>query len=120
MKKTDWRNMPGPGDEETWGPCQNHPNDPRTPDDDGRWEAAKNALWSKKCQDPEMLVEALSEEDQERLGKMLKAIFSDHRTLEDCGHFGFLIAKIHHDYCEPTDWEVGEQIELEDEMNEQD
>jgi hypothetical protein len=28
----NWRNMPGPGDPETWGPCTNHPNDPRTPD----------------------------------------------------------------------------------------
>jgi hypothetical protein len=26
------RNMPGPGDPETWGPCVGHPNDPRTPD----------------------------------------------------------------------------------------
>ncbi|MBW1673545.1 MAG: hypothetical protein JRJ45_07830, partial [Deltaproteobacteria bacterium] len=25
-------NMPGPGDEATWGPCTNHPNDPRTPE----------------------------------------------------------------------------------------
>ena len=24
--------LPGPGDEITWGPCTNHPNDPRTPD----------------------------------------------------------------------------------------
>ena len=31
---TDWRDMPGPGDEETWPPCRNHPNDPRTPDYD--------------------------------------------------------------------------------------
>ena len=23
--------MPGPGDPETWPPCANHPNDPRTP-----------------------------------------------------------------------------------------
>lgn len=23
--------LPGPGDEATWGPCTNHPNDPRTP-----------------------------------------------------------------------------------------
>ena len=26
-------NMPGPGDEVTWGPCTNHPMDPRTPPD---------------------------------------------------------------------------------------
>ena len=24
--------LPGPGDMATWGPCTNHPNDPRTPD----------------------------------------------------------------------------------------
>jgi hypothetical protein len=28
-----WRNMPGPGDEATWGPCTGHPLDPRTPEE---------------------------------------------------------------------------------------
>lgn len=27
--------IPGPGDEETWDPCEGHPNDPRTDND---WE----------------------------------------------------------------------------------
>ena len=31
MKLGD-RNMPGPGDPETWGPCTGHPMDPRTPE----------------------------------------------------------------------------------------
>lgn len=32
LSRLNPRNMPGPGDEESWGPCTNHPNDPRTPD----------------------------------------------------------------------------------------
>jgi hypothetical protein len=28
----EWENMPGPGDEATWGPPTGHPNDPRTPE----------------------------------------------------------------------------------------
>lgn len=28
----DWHDMPGPGDEATWGPPTGHPNDPRTPE----------------------------------------------------------------------------------------
>ena len=27
----NWRNMPGPGDPETWPACTGHPMDPRTP-----------------------------------------------------------------------------------------
>lgn len=43
---SDWRNLPGPGDPETWPPCTNHPNDPRTPE----------ALPDDEC-DPEELTE---------------------------------------------------------------
>ena len=34
-------NLPGYGDPATWPACTNHPQDPRTPEDDGReeWEA---------------------------------------------------------------------------------
>ena len=33
MKYNNESQMPGPGDEITWGPCTGHPLDPRTPPD---------------------------------------------------------------------------------------
>ena len=106
----DWRSMPGPGDPETWGPCQNHPNDPRTPDDTDRFESVRERMIESRMKKVDWFREALSEADDEQMLRIMAAVDSGiDKDLDK------LIGKIVREYVEPNDWEVGEQIELEDE-----
>jgi len=61
------RNMPGPGDEETWPACTNHPLDPRTPE----------PLPDDEC-DVEELCERYGASD---LAVMLQAAFAESNLL---------------------------------------
>ena len=64
---SDWRNMPGPGDPETWPVCTGHPMDPRTPE---------------PLPDEECGVEELCERySGEELATMLQAVFAEANLL---------------------------------------
>jgi hypothetical protein len=107
---TDWRNMPGPGDPETWGPCTGHPNDPRTPDDTERFEETREKIIETRMRDVGWFREALAEADDDQIKEIMDAV----KTECDVG-MDQMIDKIVRKYVDPNDWEIGEQIEMEDE-----
>jgi hypothetical protein len=107
---TDWRNMPGPGDPETWGPCQNHPNDPRTPDDTERVERVTAEIIAKRMNDVGWFREALAEADDDQIKEIMDAV-----KMECDVGMDQMIAKIVRKYVEPNEWEVIEEIEAQDE-----
>ncbi len=86
----DMKNLPGPGDPETWGPCTGHPMDPRTEDvrDTRLFEDTKEYITSKRfadlrgsflesfteyCSDEWLkeLAEAIQSGDAQKAGDML-------------------------------------------------
>lgn len=110
---TDWRNMPGPGDPETWGPCTGHPNDPRTEDGTERFEETRDRMIQERMLKVDWFREALSEMDDEATGNLMKLVGAN--VCKDNADVANFINKIVSVYVEPNDWEVGEQIEMEDE-----
>jgi hypothetical protein len=105
----DWRNMPGPGDPETWGPCRNHPNDPRTPDISERFEQVEQQIIERRMSDWQWFQEAIAEANEEQIKSIMALV-----TSKGDDNLGGTIYGIVADYVRPNDWEVGEQIELED------
>ena len=107
---TNWRNMPGPGDPETWGPCTNHPNDPRTPDDTGRFEEVRERMTDERVADLKWYREALAEIEEDKVAKI--------RSLAGEGKYKEMAVAMRdaiREYLTPTENEVQEQIEMEDE-----
>lgn len=77
-------NMPGPGDEATWGPCTNHHNDPRTPDYPGAFETREDELLDVLLDDPDKVVEAFTGEAHKTIADHDKFLM-DVARLSDSG-----------------------------------
>ena len=73
-------NLPGPGDEETWGPCIGHPNDPRTVDitETAEFEQVKERIMDERFADlygwfAESLVEPHTDDSLTELADAIRA-----------------------------------------------
>ena len=104
---TDFNNLPGPGDEETWGPCTGHPMDPRSPDIDGVFDDMRERMFHRRMEDTEYWVDAFGEASNEQLDALRQA-FEQHELhlLIDA------IYVICHNWMVPTDEEVFEELEV--------
>lgn len=111
-----WRNLPGPGDEETWGPCLNHPNDPRTPDDSAELEDRKEEMIDERLADIRgYFVEALTEYDDAALEKASDLIRQWNGLSSDKARdlelaVGQLFCRLAVEHCTPDDDEVREAL----------
>ena len=114
-----WRNLPGPGDEETWGPCTGHPNDPRTPEaveNTDIFQGVKEDLYRKKVQDLNgYFIESLTESTDEWLKQLsdLCLQWGDvpaDRVKDIELEIGRLVARRVDEYCSPDDDEVREAM----------
>lgn len=110
---TTYRNMnniPGPGDPETWGPCTNHPLDPRTPDaqfDEDVIEEKRLEMANARLKDStDWLREAFSEADEQKLLQMWVAAFS----ADDPKLVGHLATQLMADYVLPSEEEAAEAL----------
>lgn len=82
---TTYRNMrdiPGPGDPETWPPCNGHPLDPRTPDmyptDDQISDKQYDMMMDRLRESPAWVIEAFTEyTDSEPFEKIRQGILQD-------------------------------------------
>ena len=94
-------NMPGPGDEETWGPCTNHPMDPRTPEafeDSDEAQELKHELYEKRVKDIDgYLPESFTEAARESLTELAAALVD-----EDEAQIGFVVMRMVKSYCWPS------------------
>ena len=105
---TDCRNLPGPGDEATWGPCLNHPNDPRTPDWSGDIADKQYEVFVDRAMNIDgYFRESFSEADKETLEKLSEAIIS---LNPDKDYIADLVYQMVADYCTPSDEEAMEMI----------
>jgi len=105
--------MPGPGDPETWGPCTNHPNDPRTPDDTVRLEEKEAEIIQARLIDIGWFREAIAEADDEQIEQLMKLVAAN--VCKEGADIANHINRIVSEYVVPNDWEVGEAIEMEEE-----
>ena len=106
MKYTP-QNMPGPGDEATWGPYTGHPGDPRQPAEDDsivREEARNEIIGQRIRSDIVWLTEAVEEADDTVLLSMVDGFLED-----DWPRVKAAIETIL-DYCSPTEEEVTSHI----------
>jgi len=106
MKYTP-QNMPGPGDEATWGPYTGHPGDPRQPAEDDsivREEARNEIIGQRIRSDIVWFTEAVEEAEDITL-QVLVASFLQ----QDWITLGAAMEKIL-DYCSPTDEEITDHI----------
>jgi len=103
--------MPGPGDPETWGPCTNHPNDPRTPDFDTMHEEKKQEMVAERSKNIGWFREALGEAADAVIEKLIDAL------TKDTGPVAQIVQGIVSEYVEPNDWEVGEALEMDAEFD---
>lgn len=108
----DIRNMPGPGDEETWGPCRNHPNDPRTPDFEGHIEEKQAEMMELRVRTViDWVIEAFSECEDGKIWEQMRDAF----LAEDHAKLGQIAAGVIADYASPTEDEAAEQIAADQE-----
>jgi len=103
----DYRNMPGPGDEETWGPCVNHPGDPRTPDFSGNVEERREQMYQERLADLDgYFIELFTEASESNLKALSDAIADeDHKKIVAT------ITTMARTYCLPSDEEAMAAIE---------
>jgi len=102
----DYRNMPGPGDEETWGPCVNHPGDPRTPDLDGEYEEKELELRDERMADVDgWFFESFSEAPNTKLKGLSEACIQGDSAL-----VGTIVLDLVRTYCTPSTNDVYQAI----------
>jgi hypothetical protein len=116
MIYTDYRNLPGPGDEETWGPCLNHPNDPRTPDWSGDIEVKQEEVYEERIKDINgYFVESFSEAHDDDLKKLSDAVVA-----RNSGLIASIVLAMVEAYCTPDEAEAMELINEDRERYEPD
>ena len=99
--------MPGPGDEETWGPYTGHPLDPRQPleaDETVREEARLEIIDQWIMKDIGTLTEAIEESSDATLRKLWKGFY-----LQDTKSLIESMEEISR-HCEPDDEEITDHI----------
>lgn len=103
-----WRDLPGPGDEATWGPCRNHPLDPRTPDmNDEAYATTRTELLQERIGDVEgWFVESFSQASPEQLKALSDAVEAQNDI-----QIRVAINRIVYDYCSPSDEDVTRRME---------
>jgi len=107
MTYKDFRNLPGPGDPETWGPCLNHPNDPRTPDWSGEIEERKEEIYLNRLQDLDgYFIEIFTEAAESDLRGLAEAVAD-----ADAQAIATAVLAMARKYCEPSDEETREEID---------
>ena len=114
-KQSDWRRMPGPGDEETWGPCTGHPMDPRTPEpiEESGWyqDKAKEEFLSRLDDIGGWFLESITEAPDDKLKELAKSVktaVDPTKQEESTAHaaIGLLVVAMVEKYCWPGDeWE---------------
>ena len=109
-------NLPGPGDQETWGPCTGHPGDPRTEDrtESVAFEDTKQEMREKNMGG--LAAEALSEMSQLTEKRLSEAVMTYEigtdvylRTMAKL-EIGEIVWSVVHNYCVPTDEDVIEAL----------
>jgi len=108
--KIDSRNMPGPGDVETWGPCTGHPGDPRTedPTETAEFEEKQREMWEERMTDPGWISEAVSEAAYYTLLRLGDACLKceDPPTTEQLAKIGRIVFVMQEVYNWPKDEDV--------------
>lgn len=89
----DWRNMPGPGDPETWPPCTGHPMDPRTPPEPDFHEDPE---YLDRMQDNDWFFESLTEATLESISALKNATEEQNTDL-----IGVIFLSMVEEYCKP-------------------
>ena len=108
--------MPGPGDEETWGPCTGHPMDPRTPppieESDWYQDKAQEEFLSRLDDIGGYFLESITEAPDEKLKELAEtvkiAVNVHTKKEESAAHaaIGLLVMAMVVKYCWPGDeWE---------------
>ena len=110
---TDMKNLPGPGDEETWGPCTGHPLDPRTPDmhytDDQIGEKQFDMTLERLRESPAWVIEAFTEyTDSAPFEKIRQGILQDNQGTVMEGVWDLLEA-----YVMPSEDEAAQAMDEE-------
>ncbi len=103
----NFRNMPGPGDEETWSPYSGHPLDPRQPleeDSQTREEAKLEIMDQRIMKDIAILCEAIEESSDATLRKLWMGYY-----LEDTKALIEAVGEIVQ-HCEPDDEQITDKI----------
>ena len=108
--KIDPRNMPGPGDPETWGPCTGHPGDPRTvdPTETPEFEEKQREMWEERMTDPVWISEAVGEASDVTMLRLGRAFLecSDPPTTEQLTKIGRIVLVMQEIYNFPKDEDV--------------
>ena len=108
--KIDSRNMPGPGDPETWGPCTGHPGDPRTvdPTETPEFEEKQREMWEERMTDPGWISEAIGEASDATMLRLGRACLecSDPPTTEQLTKIGRIVLVMQEIYNFPKDEDV--------------
>lgn len=104
----DYARIPGPGDQQTWGPCTGHPNDPRTVDitENLDFVDKRDQLTRERVMDLNgWLVESITEASDANLTELAEAIISG-----DNLRAGDIVSDLVYRYCTPSDDEVREEL----------
>lgn len=107
-----YRNMsrlPGPGDEETWGPCYGHPLDPRTgdlgPSEDEIEDECNTIMEDRVDQSLDWVYEAFSEASEEDMTTLWRLVLRGRH--DDLGEH---VQKLVEAYIRPSDEEATESL----------
>jgi uncharacterized protein YfeS len=101
-------NLPGPGDEATWGPCTGHPGDPRTPDDSEAIAEKQLEMVDDRIRESvDWVIEAF-QEDEEAWEKLRQALLK-----RDSHAIGEAVTEIITGYVEPSMEEALEALKKE-------
>ena len=114
--KYPYTNMPGPGDEETWGPCTGHPGDPRTEDitESPEYEAMFNRLLDDQASVPDICIEAVGELSALTAKRISDAFLEHRKDPEKLSHLleiGRIVYVAIERYCTPDQEDVIAAIE---------
>mgnify|MGYP001826953003 FL=1 len=113
--KIDSRNMPGPGDPETWGPCTGHPGDPRTvdPTETAEFEEKQREMWEERISDINgWFIEAIGETNDATLKRLSDKVLAcddppTEKQLQDIGRMLYVMQEL---YNWPKDEDVIEAL----------
>jgi len=107
--KYPYSNMPGPGDEETWGPCTGHPLDPRTPEpieNTDEFADMKESMQEERIKDINgWFIESFSEAPDATLKELSDCVLAG-----DNLRVGDIVSDLVHRYCTPDDEDVREAM----------